>query len=1072
VDGADLRSVLSGLDPRTHEPVIGAQGSAGRAGGPSGRLDSRKWWTLREASEVIGVSPSYLRRLVDQTQVAIAERTFALMAGQATSPWTSLWLVAEKHGRAWRVSAGELRDYMNMRQPPTVVVGYDVTFSVEKSVSALWARADDGVRAEIIASVDASVVAGVTYLERQALRVRIGGLRQEARGMVAASYLHSTSRALDPQLHRHVVVANAATGPDGVSRAVDSPSLFHHAKTAGYVAGAELRHQLTARLGVQWTTVSRGLSEVVGVSEEAMVAISTRSHEMAAAAMAIDVESAGAIVTESLAARQVLALATRTPKVRGVDPERLRAGWVHTLDAVGLDAEALDGALHRVVGPTLIRSEEVAELYEHLASDHGVTENQATFDRRHVIQAVASWSVDRLSAAACEDLADHWLHHPEVVPLRSERRQIQGADVIRRRDGVVVAAAAERQFTTRTMLATEARIEANYERGRGLGRAVVAEHTVDAVLALPAFAHLSGEQRDLVRHLTSAGHETTLVHGPAGTGKTTAIEAAARAWEVQGFRVLGASVNGNGAEILGRSAGIESTTVASLLWRVEHGDAWLLGDRTVVVLDEATTLATRDLDRLLTYVHEGGASLHLVGDPAQHSAVGAGGAFRWLVETYPDDVAALTINRRQLGEEMAEVRLAVEEYRSGAIGAAMSRLEDDARIVTAESATELFDALATDWYVDRQRSASDSAFERSSMTAAHHDERRALVDRARAMLRADGTLHGPELVAAGTRFSAGDEVMARVPDRTLRPEGGDRGSFVKNGSRGTVLEVAQDHIRVDFEHRGPIDVPRAYLEQEVALGVRGGLLHSYCLTTYAAQGDTYGAARHLGTDHSSRAELYVGLTRGRHDATLYAVRRSDVMTPMLDDGLPRLRDDTSAARAMAASAAGGGSERLGREVDPMVMEASSLADRHSIGELAAMVGADIDGQQSVLRRAYELARHRVVAEAIIDPPSIVREMLGDRPPLVHGEQADGTGRPTRVLWDNAVAAVALYRATHDCRSSPSDNPTNELIGLCALAPDPDAWDRVDALVGEYMATVPRPDMAQEMVLGPTIELEM
>ncbi len=126
VDGADLRSVLSGLDPRTHEPVIGAQGSAGRAGGPSGRLDNREWWSLREASEVIGVSPSYLRRLVDQTQVAIAERTFALMAGQATSPWTSLWLVAEKHGRAWRVSAAELRDYMNMRQPPTVVVGYDV----------------------------------------------------------------------------------------------------------------------------------------------------------------------------------------------------------------------------------------------------------------------------------------------------------------------------------------------------------------------------------------------------------------------------------------------------------------------------------------------------------------------------------------------------------------------------------------------------------------------------------------------------------------------------------------------------------------------------------------------------------------------------------------------------------------------------------------------------------------------------------------------------------------------------------------------------------------------------------
>jgi hypothetical protein len=196
------------------------------------------------------------------------------------------------------------------------------------------------------------------------------------------------------------------------------------------------------------------------------------------------------------------------------------------------------------------------------------------------------------------------------------------------------------------------------------------------------------------------------------------------------------------------------------------------------------------------------------------------------------------------------------------------------------------------------------------------------------------------------------------------------------------------------------------------------------------------------------------------------------MTPVLDDDLPRLRDDTSAARAMAASAAGGGTERLGREVDPMVMEASLLADRHSIGELAAMVRAAVDDQQPVLRRAFEVARHRVVAAAITDPPFIVREMLGVRPPFVNGEQSDGTGQPTRDLWDNSVAAVALYRATHYCRSSPSDNPTNEMIGLCALAPDREAWERVDALVGEYMATVPRVEMAQEVLLGPTIELEM
>ena len=40
------------------------------------------------------------------------------------------------------------------------------------------------------------------------------------------------------------------TGPDGKVRALDGRQLYLHAKTAGFLASAELRHQLTARLGV------------------------------------------------------------------------------------------------------------------------------------------------------------------------------------------------------------------------------------------------------------------------------------------------------------------------------------------------------------------------------------------------------------------------------------------------------------------------------------------------------------------------------------------------------------------------------------------------------------------------------------------------------------------------------------------------------------------------------------------------------------------------------------------------------------------------------------------------------
>jgi len=1053
VAGTDLWWLLQGKDPRTHETLLGAQGSAGRAQRVRGELDNREWWSLKDAGEVVGVSPRYLRGLAERTREVAAQRLFELMAGKSLSAAPSVWLVAEKHRGAWRVSGTELADFLALRKAPTVVVGHDVTFSVEKSVSALWARADEGTRAEIIAAIDASVEAGMDYLERHGARVRVRGTRQDARGLVAASYLHSTSRALDPQLHRHVVVANFADGPDGEIRTLDSTSLYHHAKTAGYVAGAELRHQLTARLGVEWTPVRNGLAEVAGVPQAAIEAVSTRSHEIDAAARALEDQAGGALGLGTPAARHALALATRAPKQAGVDPEELRAAWTGTLEDAGLDQRVFAAVLDRTPGPEVIGEAERAELFAMLGGPQGVTEHHATFDRRDLLQAVTRWSVDRLSAQACERLADEWLRRPEVVALRSEDHRASTADRIRRRDGTVVAGAAEQWFTTTEMVALEARIDHRYRQGRGMSRAVVPAESVETVLARPGFAHLSGEQQALVRRITASGDETGLVKGPAGTGKTTALEAAARAWEDAGYRVLGASVNGNAAEHLGRATGIEATTVASLLWRLSDDHSDFVDQRTVVVLDEATTLANRDLDALLGELGARGAALRLVGDPAQHSAVGAGGAFRWLVETYPQDVAELTVNRRQVGDDLSEVRLALAEYRDGAITAAIERLERDQRVVTADSAGELLDAMTADWYVDRQRAAADPDFARSSMTAAHHDERRALVARARALLRTDGTLHGPELMAAGMAFCAGDEVIAKVPDRTLRPEH-DRSAFVKNGTRGTVVSVGQDHLVVDFEHRGQITVPRAYLEQEVAPGIRGGLLHSYCLTTYAAQGDTYGAARHLGTDRSSRAELYVGLTRGRHDVTLYAVGREQFVGQVVDDDLPRLGVETEAARAMAASAEAGGAERLARELDPIVGHAMSLVDRFTLAELrAGLEGAGV--ADPLYARAYEIAAERVGARAIAQPSDSILRELGPRPP--QGEARD--------RWDDAVREVAVYQSLYDTHPFPGD-ATNELIGLKARSPDPEAWAAVDHAVQRHV------EMTIELSPAPVQQLDV
>jgi conjugative relaxase-like TrwC/TraI family protein len=92
------------------------------------------------------------------------------------------------------------------------VSGYDLVFSCPKSVSLLHALTDDErVQREISEAHEASWQAVLAYLEREACVVRRGKggrIREHGRGFVAAAFRHRTSRAQDPHLHTHVIVAN------------------------------------------------------------------------------------------------------------------------------------------------------------------------------------------------------------------------------------------------------------------------------------------------------------------------------------------------------------------------------------------------------------------------------------------------------------------------------------------------------------------------------------------------------------------------------------------------------------------------------------------------------------------------------------------------------------------------------------------------------------------------------------------------------------------------------------------------------------------------------------------------
>ncbi len=79
-----------------------------------------------------------------------------------------------------------------------------------------------------------------------------------------------------------MLVANSVRADDGRWRTIDAIALYDHAKTGGYVYQAQLRHELTARLGVDWTPVHDGLADIVGVDEDLIGLFSKRREQIEA----------------------------------------------------------------------------------------------------------------------------------------------------------------------------------------------------------------------------------------------------------------------------------------------------------------------------------------------------------------------------------------------------------------------------------------------------------------------------------------------------------------------------------------------------------------------------------------------------------------------------------------------------------------------------------------------------------------------------------------------------------------------------------------------------------------------
>jgi len=213
---------------------------------------------------------------------AVTEDQLWRMLGMLQDP-----LTGQQLGRLPRGRQMVFVDHLGrVRKAPQSVAGFDLTFSVPKSVSVGWALADEPTRARIHAAHRKAVEQVIAYGEGQVFATRTGhagAVSEDVRGVVATAFDHWDSRAGDPQLHTHVVVLNRAQAvSDGVWRTLDSKALFRAAVGMSELYNGLLADELTRDLGWGWTPQARRRStvpkwEVDGISAELREVFSQRS---------------------------------------------------------------------------------------------------------------------------------------------------------------------------------------------------------------------------------------------------------------------------------------------------------------------------------------------------------------------------------------------------------------------------------------------------------------------------------------------------------------------------------------------------------------------------------------------------------------------------------------------------------------------------------------------------------------------------------------------------------------------------------------------------------------------------
>lgn len=725
--------------------------------------------------------------------------------------------------------------------------GWDLTFSAPKSASLLWAAGSKEQREAIRAAHGAAVAEALRFIDEEGLvevRLGAGGTRRErATDTLVARFDHYTSRAGDPNLHTHCVLLNVARSPDGKCRTLEPRPLYRWTK----VVGAAYRLRLAERLrehGFRTREAGRGQIEIAGVPQPLIDRFSKRGAEIEAAT--------GDRADATSRQKEVANLATRQGKDRLPTGAELEALWIREFadDLTLVWDQALAAGRNRdrqrEASRTPAIGQRVPDPFPSApeVAGHGAVARAASallrheivIDRRELLQhsfVLAALDADGTAGA-----------------VQREIKELERSDALR---PLGPSEGRDRRWTTPTLAAIEAAMVEAVRRPDE--REWFQTGAVEA--ALEDVPHLSDEQMNAVRSISSRDGVDILL-ASAGTGKTTAMSALVGAAERSELNVIALAPSWTAADELAKGTGTKAYATAKWLYDLRQGKVKGPDDRTVIVVDEASMVGTRDLSEIATRAQDAGAKVILVGDTQQLEAVPAGGALRLVANELERQATISRVRRQQIDwQRDASIALAKGETEK-----ALAAYAERGVIETVEGRDALLDQTIKRWRELRAEHGDDVLI----VTRRNRDVAE-LNGKVRAILQEDGVIARndrelPSIDRQGkrslTQIAKGDRLRFGATHSTLG---------LRNGTRATVRTVGRGtdpRIRLALEDGREIEA----VWSELATDRRGSgprVVHDYAGTVYSAQGRTVRSTVLCVATAVDQRDLYVGMTRHSHE---------------------------------------------------------------------------------------------------------------------------------------------------------------------------------------------------------------